>query len=98
MKARKLCLRLIRLHIKANLTYISGYDEFLESVDREFITEDIKHSTLLHAMKIGKKEGWLKAEWVGGFIPPYAGAASRSRCYFITETGKKEAFWWREKK
>jgi len=96
MKARELCLKLIRLHIKRGLSYISSYNQFDACREWKFIDDDVKYSTLLNAMKIGKEEGWLEAWWEAVF-PPFAGGATRSRIYSITEKGKKEAFWWREK-
>lgn len=80
-----LCRQLIVAHLKARMSEITSWNEFGESRDAGFIDEDVSHHVLLKAMAYGKLRGWLKAEWHGIGMTPFAGSAQRIRCYKIME-------------
>lgn len=89
MSAKELCEMLIKKHLAVYMTFITSWNQFMESLMKGFIEEDVPHWKLLRAMAYGKKQGWLEARWwrvgfVGLRMP------TRQRSYIITEKAKRE--------
>lgn len=85
-----LCRKLMKGYLDRGEHILTSWAAFAEAIDYGIIDEEVSHNVLLNAMAYGKLRGWLKAEWRGVGMTPWAGSARRQRDYIITELGKVE--------
>lgn len=83
MTAQERCLRMIRVHLNSGTRMITSWDGFYLARNIDACDADDSNACLLRAMAYGVKRGWLRAEWSGVGMTPYAGSARRQRVWLI---------------